>query len=848
MLLFTVHSTAKTAYITDQNSSTAIDSQALYFINHESPLSIDEILKETNQQKFKANTSSTANFGFLDAQVWVKITYFDQRSKPSDDDLVLEFTNPILDYIEIYRPHREGLLGYRSGVLEGYGSREIDHLNFLFYLPNATDHPMTVYLKITSETPLSFPLKIKSVRDSFASGKLLSNSGQLFISMLLLILFYNILLALSLRDLGQYYYVAWLFLATLCSSILGGVIQPYLGEYGILASKNLWAIGSFTGVSFLMHIAILLDIRTRLPAINKANHVLIIFISLNGLVIFTTDYRLWQWSLSICGLCGIIATLIFGYGIRFNHKTSALATIAFTPSLAGLTTYILASANIITGNWWTFNSLYLGLIITAIVVSLTEGNKLNQEKKKRYLLEQKNRHVLETNNALLTKSNDVKNAFLSTISHELRTPLNGAFATLSLLEESITQIFEQQNFKLPEDTHNYFNIMHKSNDEMIHLINGIIGFSELHDMHTKTFPSYFSPHDPIISIIELRRDLIANKNIDVHLGIDSLQPIQIFLDIEKYTKIMSIVFDNAIKFTNEGSITVRGSIEKPDNEPARLMISVKDTGVGIPASKIATITEPFSQVDQSYTRKYGGLGIGLAVCKKTLELLDGEMQITSEVDRGTCVQLLFKIPQFRANPELASTSPYLTHTEENAKAAPKETSSAEVNPATLAANDCNQNAPEQHKQHEQHEQHEQNVLIVEDNKTNQLVIVQMVKKMGLISLLAKNGEIAVEMVQKQNIDLILMDCQMPVMDGFEATRQIRKLSNSVGALPIIAVTANTSDEDRRKCRECGMDDFLEKPISYQVLSASIEKWLAKKTSTTNPPQTHQPQNQNQNQG
>ena len=124
----------------------------------------------------------------------------------------------------------------------------------------------------------------------------------------------------------------------------------------------------------------------------------------------------------------------------------------------------------------------------------------------------------------------------------------------------------------------------------------------------------------------------------------------------------------------------------------------------------------------------------------------------------------------------------------------------------------------------------------------------MVKKMGLISLLAKNGEIAVEMVQKQNIDLILMDCQMPVMDGFEATRQIRKLSNSVGALPIIAVTANTSDEDRRNCRECGMDDFLEKPISYQVLSASIEKWLAKKTSTTNPPQTHQPQSQNQNQG
>ncbi|PCI46626.1 MAG: hypothetical protein COB51_06795 [Moraxellaceae bacterium] len=152
---------------------------------------------------------------------------------------------------------------------------------------------------------------------------------------------------------------------------------------------------------------------------------------------------------------------------------------------------------------------------------------------------------------------------------------------------------------------------------------------------------------------------------------------------------------------------------------------------------------------------------------------------------------------------------------------------------TPAANDCS------------HDTHELHVLIVEDNKTNQLVTKQIIKKMGLISLLAENGEIAVEMVQRQKIDIILMDCQMPVMDGFEATRQIRQLSSPLNSLPIIAVTANTSDEDRRRCRECGMDDFLEKPISYHTLSTSIEKWLGKKANITNPAQTVQPQSKNQ---
>lgn len=861
-------------YITDDNNNKPIQLQAYYFIDPQSSLSIDDIHLEKSQRQFKSIDSHTANFGFTDANLWIRITYQDQRKTPYDNDLVVEVANPLLDYIEIYRPGPAGLTAYQTGQLRGYEQREIDHPHFFLYLPKAISKPVTIYLKIKSATPLIIPMGIKSVHGGFAQGTLTSKSNHIFIGVFLLILFYNMLLAFTLNEPEQYYYTAWLFLVTLTSSIMGGVSQPYFGELGTWIAINLWGFGSLICTLFLLYLTTTLSLNSWQPTLHKIVVLLCIPFALNSLFIFVTDYRLWQWTILLCGLCGAICTLVFVWGIYLNQKASYLALIAFTPVLTGLFTFILASANILESNWWTFNSLFIGVTATAIAVSLTTGNKVNEEKKKRYLLEKKNRINLETNNALLTKSNAVKNAFLSTISHELRTPLNGAFSSLSLLEETIHQLAKENSLALPEDTQTYFDIIRDTNNEMINLINRIIGFSELHDQHTTVNVGYFSPYETIISLIDLRTDLITKKHIDVHVGIDSLQPIEIIIDNEKYKKVVGIIFDNAIKFTKKGSITILGSINKSDQEHTQLVISITDTGVGIPESKLETITEPFSQADQSYTREFGGLGIGLAVCKKTMELLDGEINITSTEGQGTCVQLLFEIPGFRTTPDVALTTAYLARPTVKSsanKCAPgtstdlntaqdsttvinqetdpnsdiEQVQRVVANPETAANDGSNHHSPALDDQdstdqgsnnqnsNNEDSDHETNVkevivLIVEDNPTNQLVTKKIIKKMGLKSLLAEDGSVAVKIIQQMKVDLILMDCQMPVMDGFEATRQIRKLlTPQDDSLPIVAVTANTSDDDQRKCRECGMNDFLEKPISYHTLSTMIEKWLKK---------------------
>ncbi|MBL4865332.1 MAG: response regulator [Pseudomonadales bacterium] len=798
LCLFSSFSNATINFITDQSSDQNYDNTAYvsaYFFLDNASLTISEILEEEYQQQFKLNTSFPINFGFTRSTVWLKITYQDKRTTPHEKDIILGLSNPILDHIEIYRPSEKGLTPYKTGALEDYEQREIKNNGFFFYLPPAGIGPVTLYLKISSQSPLIIPLEIRSMRDAFISGNLITHGSHMLVAMLFLMIGYNVLLSFTLRDLEQYYYLIWYSIATICVSLLMGIAQPYLGSYGVWLTANLWGLGSWAAAFFLLHAGAYVRLKNIHPALNKVNLILFSIFAINGLFIFTTDYRLWQWTLFVCGICGIITPVIISYGIYLKQRMGWLGITVFSPTFIGLVIYILASANIIQNTWFSLNAAFIGIVLTGITIAITAGTKTNEEKTKRLKLETSNRKALEINNELLKKTNAVKDAFLSTISHELRTPLNGASGALALLEGATQQTAKESNTIVPEEIESLFKVISRSVNEMIGLINSIIGFSELHIEDTKVSHDYFSPYHPIISLIELRKNEIKESNIEVYLDIESLRAIEIESDEEKYKKIISNIFDNALKFTQSGRITIRGRIEKPDTGNARLVISITDTGVGISQTDIESIMEPFSQVDQSYTRQYGGLGIGLAVCKKTMGLMGGEIKITSELDEGTCVQLIFDIVGFKTVEIVEDKNDKTT---------------SNINLVT-----------------------DLHVLVVEDNKTNQLITQQMLKKMGANPVLAENGAVAVDVFKEQEIDLVLMDCQMPVMDGFEATRQIRGLATDHKMLPIIAITANTSEKDQRKCKECGMNDFLAKPISYDTLSITIEKWAKKAIAANN---------------
>lgn len=257
--------------------------------------------------------------------------------------------------------------------------------------------------------------------------------------------------------------------------------------------------------------------------------------------------------------------------------------------------------------------------------------------------------------------------------------------------------------------------------------------------------------------------------------------------------ILRRLLENAYKFTQQGRIAFDlKAIRNPlDETRAEIMFSVTDSGPGIKQAHIEAMFRPFHQLDGSFTRKYGGLGIGLAICKAVSDCLKGRLSFDNRADSGGAIVTF----QFPATIQKASAS---------ASQIPLERS------VTLA--NKTPGAPPL-------------VLIVEDNRVNQAVLDKMLKKIGARTALAGNGVEALDRLKLQSPDLILMDCQMPVMDGFDATERIRHLGGSLSQLPIIAVTANTMEADRQRCLKVGMNDFISKPVDLTVLKERLAAYI-----------------------
>ena len=249
------------------------------------------------------------------------------------------------------------------------------------------------------------------------------------------------------------------------------------------------------------------------------------------------------------------------------------------------------------------------------------------------------------------------------------------------------------------------------------------------------------------------------------------------MDEEKLATILSKLLDNAIKYTKTGQVTFHIKCDQRAL-PWQLITIVKDTGIGVVKEKQQTIFESFTQSEGGFQRRYGGLGIGLSICKKLTQALGGELTLESAVGQGSMFTATFPI----------------------------EPGVEPVESKNLASADLP-------------------ILVVEDNLVNQKLMEKLLEKSGYTSLIAGNGKEALEILGKKDISLILMDLQMPVMDGFSCTAKIRGREDHLKDIPIIAVTANLMDTDKERCIECGMNDFLKKPIKLDKLLNSLSCYI-----------------------
>ena len=379
----------------------------------------------------------------------------------------------------------------------------------------------------------------------------------------------------------------------------------------------------------------------------------------------------------------------------------------------------------------------------------------------------------------LQKALDIKTRFLATISHEIRTPMNGIIGMLGLLKKNNQ---DEKNIR-------YINLAKESADTLLSLVNDVLDFSKIESGKMKLESRPFDIDYLIHAIYENYKYQAKSKEIDLVLDISKLESVWINGDSIRLKQIVGNLLSNAIKFTQEGNVTLNIALDQIEESLAQLIISVKDTGIGIKQENIPMLFNDFTQEDSSTTRRFGGTGLGLAIVRQLVELMNGSISVTSEIGKGSEFKITIPV-------EIAQTKSKIV------------------------------------QGHNENESiHKGRALLVEDNAINQEVAKELLSDFGLSVTICENGQEAIEALLADEFDVVFMDCQMPVMDGYAATKAIRNgeadSENLVNRdIPIIAMTANAIDGDKEKCLACGMNEYLSKPIASAELSRILLACLA----------------------
>ena len=373
-------------------------------------------------------------------------------------------------------------------------------------------------------------------------------------------------------------------------------------------------------------------------------------------------------------------------------------------------------------------------------------------------------------------ANNAKTQFLANMTHEMRTPMNGIIGMAEILHQE----------PLTDTARGYVDKIHRSGRALLGVVNDVLDFSKIESGHLDMERVVFDLPSVLQDVYDLYVESAQAKNIELRWNVPRTLPPFVFGDPSRLRQMLSNITANAVKFTESGHIELQASTEGADN----IRFEIRDTGIGIPAEKQAVIFDAFVQVDGSSTRRFGGTGLGLTVTRQIVLLMGGEIGVNSTPGKGSQFWLTVPLPR-SAQRQLAAA------------------------PAPTTAVNAQQFAGKQ-------------ILLVEDDESNAEIATVLLELFGPTVTHAVNGALAVAAFRNASFDMVFMDCQMPVMDGLEATRQIRTLELAEPAkrrTPIVALTAHSFDGYRDECISVGMDDYMTKPVSTEDFRAMLTRWI-----------------------
>ncbi|MCB0368461.1 MAG: response regulator [Bdellovibrionales bacterium] len=364
--------------------------------------------------------------------------------------------------------------------------------------------------------------------------------------------------------------------------------------------------------------------------------------------------------------------------------------------------------------------------------------------------------------------------FLASMSHEIRTPINGILGISALLQE----------MSMPDEQRKFIKLINSSVNSLLSLINDILDFSKIEAGKMPIVPIAFNLQDEMSNILETFKPIASKKKIDLDLVINNSPDYFLLGDLNRIRQIIVNLIGNALKFTEKGKVLVTVDCSKVENGFSHIIFSVKDTGIGISKTKLKTLFNPYIQAHDLRSNGATGTGLGLYISKKLSIMMKGRLSGKSRYGKGS--EFIFEVPLKIENKISLLRECHITE-------------------RRLITG---------------------RVLLAEDNFINQMVTEKFLKKIGLDVVVVNNGKEALEILEKdQFFDLVLMDCHMPILDGYRATSMIRNSGRTYAGIPILALTASVLKREQDHCKSVGMDDFISKPVTFEVLQGKLKEWL-----------------------
>lgn len=764
---------------TDQDRRLPLGHELFVFEDVRGTATIKDVSSPALEASFRSQTKPVLNAGYTRSAYWLRLDLEYRPGIDTGNELrLLELAYPPLDSVELYLPDGQGgfQLIERTGDALPFSQRALKQSNYLFALNVVPNEPLRLYLRVQSQGSIQAPLVLWQV-----IAYLEQQPEQLYLfgaiyGVLLGMLAYNLFIFLSVRDTSYLYYILYIACNTLYLVSLNGVgVQffwpdsPWLSN---TAPPILMAALTLFGGQFIRHF---LDTRSFSVALDRC--LLALIACAAGLIALTllSGYALALQLAPYVVLFFIVLAVTSGImALRRKMRTARYFLIAWSAYIAGGLLYSLVSLGLVANTFWSFYSMQIGLALEVTLLSLALADRINAMKEERTRILRESSEKLELLNRELATSNQLKDEFLAIISHELRTPMNGVIGSLELIK---TQ-------PLTADQALYQRTAVSSSREMLRMINDILALTEL--QAGKLYPRYqpFSLRGLLDGLQVQYGQRAEAKGLSFSLELADDLPDTLEGDASKIAQALGYLLDNALKFTPQGSVSLRVTGEKTEAEGLRVRFDVRDSGVGFSRTDDSVLYQYFRQLDGSLTRPFGGLGIGLALCRQLVELFGGRLSHQSQPGQGSCFSLSLPLLQ----PMRESIGPK------------RDSGIAQREPGQCV------------------------VLVVEDNPVNQLVLRGMLLKMGYRVCTANEGSQALSLLGDTPVDAVLLDCQMPVMDGFATCRALRSLPGCAD-LPVLAITAHSHQGDRERCLAAGMNDYMAKPVRFEELQALLHDWV-----------------------